>query len=131
MMSQIGQLVMLIARSDTLKPFKIEGLHVYTGHVYTGHYRYLKFKKQKIIIEILMTQCPGNPNFCINMFNMSLVLEMRMSEVFKKIASHKIMKFVNFKNGGNDVQWITLHALRKFFKKFSLFFDEGFAYLEV
>ena len=45
---------------------------------------------------------------------MSLALEMKRFEgckqAFQKVTSHKIMKFVNFKNGGNNIQWGNLHV---------------------
>ena len=51
----------------------------------------------------------------MNMFNMSLSYEMKrfggLQQVFQKAASHKIMKFADFKNVGSDIQWGTLHAM--------------------
>ena len=44
----------------------------------------------------------GNPNFCMNIFSVSVSLEMKRFEgekkmEFRKVAFHKIMKFANFK----------------------------------
>ena len=74
----------------------------------------------------------GNPDFCKNMFSMDLKDLSAKKQAFQNVAFQKLMKFANLTNGGTTFQWVTLHAMRKICKSFSLpLVDEGFAYLKM